>query len=659
MRIVNSLSKRQKFFVLLCFFSTIILPNLRILKAEAGLEKIQNKETLEIIRKAADYKNPYPSAVILLYDERYSVNKTNKVVFKKHVLTKVLTEGGKQFSTVALSFDSYFQKLKINVARTIQPNGDIVNIAPEAITEESPYESLPIYSDIKIKKMTFPAASVGSVMEYEVEYTMDYKDLPGFSVLFTVPLNWILLSARFSVEVPKETSVKFNAVRIVNSQPKILSSGGRDTYSWEENNVWVKGSEQPFLPAYMKFGPYISFSTIKSWEDVYMGCRKLMQGQAEPDKNIKAKVTELSQGIEKDRAKIIKRLYEYVSQNIQYVAIEWGLSAFKPYSAAEVFKNKYGDCKGKSALLISMLKSAGIKADYALVLTVNHGFIESEVPSVSFNHVIVAVFKDNGYLFMDPTADMLPFDKIPFAVQGADAFILTDKGAELVKIPVDSAEDNRTDGETNIYISNDGSMQAYVETKYSGQNAWLQRSIAKLTPSNQYNESLKQIWSMMIPNSILKEVKTTDYQNLDTPFAIDIIANVRDYGKKSGNLFMFKVPSYLEAFITMATAVERREAPLFILYPRSSEAKTIVKFPEQYTIKYMPQSASFETPVVFYKVEFESKDGEIIIAEKLTLKEREISEGKYSRFKNIIGKIRGIYNENIVLEQKQTGQKSN
>jgi hypothetical protein len=595
---------------------------------------------------------------MLLYDERYSVGKNNKIIFKKHVLAKVLAEGGKSLNTVSLPFDGYSQKFKINIARTIQPNGDIVNVAPEATTEESPYSNLPMYSDFKIKKMTFPAVAVGSVMEYEVEYTTDNKNVPGLFALFTIPLNSTLLLARFTVEVPKNTIAKFNAVRVLNPQPKIESFGSKDIYSWEMSNVWVGGGGQVLLPAYMKFGPYISFSTIKSWEDVYKYCKRLIGGQAEPDESIKLKAKELSQGIENNRAKIIKRFYEYASQDIQYVAIEWGLSAFRPYPAADVLQKKYGDCKGKSGLLIAMLKSVGIPAHFALVATVPSGFIEPEIPSVFFNHAIVAVPDGNSYMFMDPTADMLSFNRVPFSVQGADALILGDTSLVLMKIPSESAEENKTNSEISIHINEDGSMQVYSESKYTGQDAWLQRNSAKYVPLKQYNELLQKALSTEIPNITLKDVKTAGLQDLDNPFSINIIAEARNYARKSGASFVFKVPCYLGQFFTMIVAGERRDAPLFILYPRTMDMKTIVKIPVRYGVKYVPQNASFDTPVISYSIVFENKDSEIIITEKLVLKEAEISEGKYPRFKNVIDKIRGIYNENIVLEQKQVEKKS-
>jgi hypothetical protein len=229
---------------------------------------------------------------------------------------------------------------------------------------------------------------------------------------------------------------------------------------------------------------------------------------------------------------------------------------------------------------------------------------------------------------------------------------------ELSKIPVESAEENKIYNETNINIHVDCSLAIDSKTKFTGQDEWGQRLAAKYTPPKQYEEYFKQVLNIMIPNSILKEIKKTDYRDLNTPFEIDFMANAANYAKKSDELFMFKVPCDLDSFLALATAAQSRSAPLFILYPRAMERKTVVEIPERYSIKSLPQNTSFDTPHLFFNIEFQPKGSKIIITENLTLSEREISEGRYPRFKNMIDKIRGIYGENIVLEEKKEKQES-
>jgi len=65
----------------------------------------------------------------------------------------------------------------------------------------------------------------------------------------------------------------------------------------------------------------------------------------------------------------IKAIYYYVTSEIRYVGLEFGIGGIMPHSAPSIFREKYGDCKDKAILLITMLQEAGIEAYYTLVNT--------------------------------------------------------------------------------------------------------------------------------------------------------------------------------------------------------------------------------------------------------------------------------------------------
>ncbi len=74
------------------------------------------------------------------------------------------------------------------------------------------------------------------------------------------------------------------------------------------------------------------------------------------------------------------------------MAIEIGVGGYQPHPAADVFKNKYGDCKDKATLLITMLGHIGLRGYPALVGT--RGDIEADpkTPTLAtFDHMIVAL----------------------------------------------------------------------------------------------------------------------------------------------------------------------------------------------------------------------------------------------------------------------------
>ena len=139
-----------------------------------------------------------------------------------------------------------------------------------------------------------------------------------------------------------------------------------------------------------------------------------------------------------DEREKIERLYRYVQGNVRYVAFEEGEAGYRPDAPAEVLRKRYGDCKGMSMLLATLLNRAGIDASAAIVGTRSIPYRIAENPSLSAsNHMICLVPRADGkYLFLDPTGEQISMDHIPWNICGKDAMmILPGGGYRMVDIP--------------------------------------------------------------------------------------------------------------------------------------------------------------------------------------------------------------------------------
>jgi transglutaminase-like putative cysteine protease len=100
----------------------------------------------------------------------------------------------------------------------------------------------------------------------------------------------------------------------------------------------------------------------------------------------------------------IKSVFYYVSKNIRYMGLtpEKDRPGFEPDDVELTYGKKYGVCRDKAALLVSMLREAGLDA-YPVLISVGVKR-DAEVPDPDFNHAIVSVQLHKGdYVLMDPT----------------------------------------------------------------------------------------------------------------------------------------------------------------------------------------------------------------------------------------------------------------
>ena len=163
---------------------------------------------------------------------------------------------------------------------------------------------------------------------------------------------------------------------------------------------------------------------------------QLEAGRANPTPEIRAKTSELIAGRATDLEKI-QVIYDYVSTNIRYVSLSFGLSRYQPHTAEEVFANQYGDCKDKHTLLAAMLDAAGLPAEAVLIPSVRA--LDEAIPSPSqFDHMITAVPHGGELLWMDSTVEVAPFRMLSASLRHKSALLVPADGAgKIVSTPAD------------------------------------------------------------------------------------------------------------------------------------------------------------------------------------------------------------------------------
>jgi transglutaminase-like putative cysteine protease len=94
-----------------------------------------------------------------------------------------------------------------------------------------------------------------------------------------------------------------------------------------------------------------------------------------------------------------------VQQQVRYVYVGLDGGNFRPATADETWQRRYGDCKGKTALLLALLGELGIEAEPVLVRNggPDDGF-DGRLPNPSlFDHVLVRAMIDGKTYWMDGT----------------------------------------------------------------------------------------------------------------------------------------------------------------------------------------------------------------------------------------------------------------
>jgi hypothetical protein len=93
-----------------------------------------------------------------------------------------------------------------------------------------------------------------------------------------------------------------------------------------------------------------------------------------------------------------------VQNEVRYMGIEIGEYSHRANRPEKVYSQRYGDCKDKSLLLVSILNADGIDAHMALVNTDLRDKVEQYLPTaIAFDHAVVVAIINNKQVWVDAT----------------------------------------------------------------------------------------------------------------------------------------------------------------------------------------------------------------------------------------------------------------
>ncbi len=257
------------------------------------------------------------------------------------------------------------------IARTINPDGTIIELKKNdfhTITGSDNGEVF--YSDEKRIKFTFPAIQKNSIIEYDYSKEEEYPFvMDTWNIQGGIPKleNNYQLTAPTLLLAPKEKggagwSWRYCTYNTILDDPKSYSnlnpsSNTRDesvTFTWLKKNI-PAFEPDPMMPPYSDYLQYVKFapSNWKSWNDISNWYyNKLFLPQFIITDDIKNEAQSLTKDCHTTEDKI-RILYNYI-QTIRYIAIELGRGGIIPNKPDIIYRRKYGDCKDKSILLLSL-----------------------------------------------------------------------------------------------------------------------------------------------------------------------------------------------------------------------------------------------------------------------------------------------------------------
>ncbi len=516
-------------------------PPVKKAPAKADADAVaEAKKLIASAPKAGQFPNAAKVTLLDLSDIDVKADGSARTITRQTV--KVFNERGRDDQgEVTIPYSADIEKVRVIHARTIKPDGTIVNVKPTDIVDQA-LSGDGEYSDARALRFSMPAIEPDSIVDYEYETTQKASHMPGqwwSRWYFQSGTDPVVLS-KLTVKIPKSLTLK---EQIKNTPVKAVvtdADGGKSSlYTWAAKNVDALEPE-PMMPSADNVLPTLQVSTLSSWQgiaDWYTGLAKDRSVATPEIKTLTATVTK-GKTTPEEKAKAI---FYYVEEKTRYVAKELGIGAYQPRSASEVCENKLGDCKDMATLLVAMLREAGVTAHPVLLRAGDKDKTSDDLPSPgAFNHAICLAEIDGKKFWLDATAQVCAWGQIPGGDRGVEAFVIRDGKGEFEVIPTGGPEDNRTDQNVQITLKPDGSATGKVAIAGTGDVDMGLRATLTYLPENKMRPFMESLAQRIGPNAKIVDYKTTNPRDKDTPVKISMTVDFPSWATKSGDILVFK-----------------------------------------------------------------------------------------------------------------------
>lgn len=581
------------------------------------------------------------------------VNKVDEVRYQYNTVTTVLNKDG---DAKAVAYIPYHKGRSISDIKVTIYDESGKKIKSFSKSDFGDYANNPqgvFYSDSRVLILSYTPVQY----PYTIDFSYESEDkntvfIPDF-VPFT-STNTSLEEGQFKIINTSgiELRSKIYPSKYNYSSVTESGSGNEKTYSYKN----VPAIDNALLiPQPVKILPTVSFAltkfnlagkqgTLNNWKDFGTWYYKnLVEPVAVSTPAIKAEVAALQlQGSVEEK---VKKIYQYMQAKTRYIFVGLGIGGWLPMMPEEVHKKGYGDCKGLTNYMKTLLSEAGIPSYYCVI---NSGLsqvsFDPEFPMMGGNHAILMVPTEKGNIWLENTSQQIAFNHLGYSTTDRNVLSIKENGIDLISTPSYPAEKNKEKQTLKVKIEEDNSITGVGSFFYTGNQYDDNLGFANLSPKEK-NEAFKSRFRVL--NFEKAEMKNFVNDKDKAVITYDVDFKTNNFSKSAGSSLIFRaVPIFSD---NVYKTEEARDLPFEIRQSFEDEYEIGFTIPKGYKIDETPDNIAVKSEFGYYQLSFVKNGEEIKVTRKIQVNKGTYPKEKYNEYVGFRKKIINMDNSKILI----------
>lgn len=597
---------------------------------------------------ASDAERAFPKANIALASSEVKVTfktiKKDKLVAIVEHTDKYVSLDNNTSASFAIFYDEY---------------SEIKSFNSGAAKQDEYYTSNDIFhSDTRVTYSELRFSKYGEM--HTATATKQYNDM-RYLTNFYITRSKPCLKRVISIEIPDNMEIDLLPFYLDDHDvkyTKIKSKKGYvHTYTAKDVDAY---DDSPGLPGHSYIYPHVlvlpksyekngkKIVLFRDTKDQYGWYKSLVDKIGNDNQDLKATVSKLTDGVATDKEKM-ENLFYWVQDNIRYIAFEDGIAGFKPESCQNVYKKRYGDCKGMANLLKEMLIIAGYDARLCWIGTKSVAY-NYDIPSLLVdNHMICVVKQGDDFIFLDGTEKFINIDNYAERIQGQEALIEDGDNFILKTVPQAKAVDNQLKLSLNLSME-ESVLAGKVEASFMGEAKSSIRYAMSNTKQNKLEEAAGEYLKYGNENVSVKEVAITDFDQKSKLSTIKGNIKLQEFVSTFGK----ETYVYMDPFKIYDNhdLKSDRKFEYWFNHKVNDIVNVKLKLNKTQKISSLPEQLSISNP----EFEIEGKytvSGDVVDYQfSIQIPQAKISKSNISSWNDAVKKMKDFYEQPIILEKQ-------
>lgn len=528
-------------------------------------------------------------AFYLLVDHQVKANGRKTQVYRRFVSQAMNAQGLDEVANIQIYFNPAFEHLTVHSLKVIrgeQATERVKQVQFNVLQRETDLE-YQVYDEGRTASVFLKDIRVGDIVDYA--YTIEGSNpVFGEHSFGRAGLQFSQPVARLNLRLlyPDQGQLKVLTQGPVE-RSKVIPLGGRREESWTLEDVAALTVDAN-APSWFDPYPSVSWTTFADWSAVVDWARPLYRVPDTLPAGVQAQVEQIraAHASPEDRATAALR---WVQSEFRYLAMPIGTASHAPNSPALVMERRFGDCKDKTLLLLSLLDALGIEAYPALVNTDVQRGIRQQAPNpAAFDHVLVMLRIGATDYWLDPTREEQKGGLDQLYQPDFELALVVKEGVTELQ-PMDATRVNQRQVHVLVDASNgfDGDVELTITTTTKGaQTDTLRHTLATSNRSDMQQKYLN-FYASYYRGIKVREPMEVESSKSGHQYQVTERYTLGNIATLSEETQRYEAPVYTPDVLEYLSAPEPlvRKAPLALDHPLEVNQITEVKLPDAWNVE--------------------------------------------------------------------------